>query len=496
MTMRQKSTDCNSISKAFSPTGIIACAAVTAALAVILFLPVTAPAQNTAVISVLHTFSAPAGPQISEGGGTNYDGAQSMGGLVLSGGTLFGTTYYGGTAGYGTVFRINIDGTCFTNLHNFTNGLDGGNCGAAVILSGSTLYGVARSGGSSNFGTVFSLQTDGTGFTTLYSFTNGVDGQGPLNALMLSDGILYGNTSILEPDPGTLFELATNGNGFTVLHTFGTSWTTPDGFAPNGPLILSCGTLYGTAFDAGTNGGGTLYSLTAEGANFTTLYPFGYAVGGHYPVGGVVLSGGMLYGITSEGGSNDCGTVYSVDTNGDNFSAIYNFTNNEGENGGGATTLTELGGTLFGPTLSSIFEIETNGMGFANVYTFSPLTLDTNYLGTNYDGPGANTGTNYEGYVPNGPLVFSNGVFYGTTQRGGVTECGTVFALYVGSPPVIPSPEIQMAGGSVVLTWANPNFSLQAAPSLSGAFTNVPGASSPFTNANTASQMFYRLTAR
>lgn len=125
----------------------------------------------------------------------NYNGYFPMGNLILSGNTLYGTTYMGGTKGYGEIFAINTDGTGFTNFFNFTNGIDGVNPEAGLVLSGHTLYGTAYNGGSKNFGDVFSIHTSGTGFTTLYSFTNGLDGAYPASGVLLSGNTLYGTAS-------------------------------------------------------------------------------------------------------------------------------------------------------------------------------------------------------------------------------------------------------------------------------------------------------------
>src|SRR5207244_2581884 len=78
-------------------------------------------------------------------------------GLILSGNSLYGTTAYGGSLGYGTVFAVNTDGTDFTNLHSFNPSTDGVHPAAALVLSGNRLYGTAADGGSSGNGTVFSL---------------------------------------------------------------------------------------------------------------------------------------------------------------------------------------------------------------------------------------------------------------------------------------------------------------------------------------------------
>jgi uncharacterized repeat protein (TIGR03803 family) len=96
---------------------------------------------------------------------TNSDGANPVAGLILSGNTLYGTAKYGGSSGYGTVFAVNKDGAGFTTLYSFTNGIDGANPQAGLILSGNTLYGTALSGGSSGNGTVFALNLGGPSLT-------------------------------------------------------------------------------------------------------------------------------------------------------------------------------------------------------------------------------------------------------------------------------------------------------------------------------------------
>src|SRR5579863_7133944 len=96
---------------------------------------------------------------------TNSDGADPYGGLVLSANNLYGTTLTGGSLGRGALFAVNIDGTGFTNLHNF-NGSNGANPESALLLSGNTLYGTASGDGPGPFsyGTVFSINSDSTDY--------------------------------------------------------------------------------------------------------------------------------------------------------------------------------------------------------------------------------------------------------------------------------------------------------------------------------------------
>ena len=197
---------------------------------------------------------------------TNSDGANPQAGLFLSGDQLFGTTENGGTNGNGTVFALNPDGTGFTNLYSFTafspvyfNNYDGENPYGGLVLSGGTLYGTTHSGGTNDAGTVFAVTTNGTGFTVLHGFTGGSDGANPYAGLVLSGSTLFGTAGNGGNSyDGTVFAVNTNGTGFTTPHTFTNS---PDGFSPHAGLISSGNTLYGTA-NGGTNGTGLVFSLT------------------------------------------------------------------------------------------------------------------------------------------------------------------------------------------------------------------------------------------
>jgi uncharacterized repeat protein (TIGR03803 family) len=139
--------------------------------------------------------------------------------VILSGNALYGTAQYGGSSGNGTVFKLNTDGTGFTNLYSFgSSPSDGAEPQGGLILSGNTLYGTTEKGGSAFSGTVFGINTDGTGFTNLYSFTSGN----------------YNSSGII---------------------------TNSDGALPSAGLILLGNTLYGTADGGGISGYGTVFSL-------------------------------------------------------------------------------------------------------------------------------------------------------------------------------------------------------------------------------------------
>ena len=131
--------------------------------------------------------------------GANSDGANPyFAGVILSGNTLYGTAFYGGRYGEGTVFAVNTDGSDFRPLLSFDGSDDNAYPYAGLLLSGNTLYGTAGGPGTTS-GTVFAINTNGTGFTTLHIFTaanspsyTNSDGAFPFDALILSSNTLYG----------------------------------------------------------------------------------------------------------------------------------------------------------------------------------------------------------------------------------------------------------------------------------------------------------------
>jgi uncharacterized repeat protein (TIGR03803 family) len=394
--------------------------------------------------------------------GTN--GSNPFPGLLLSGNTLYGE------AG-GNVFAINTDGTGFTNLC-----YSGGGYGP-LALSGNVLYGTTPRGGTNHDGTVFAVNTDGTGFTNLFTFNDGIDLDEPIAGLVLSSNRLYGTTEFGDNGLGSVFAVNTDGTGFTNLYTGALGGAV----CPHAGLVVSGNTLYGVSSQGGANYDGTVFAINTDGTGFTNLYSFstGYSgkggatfnSDGCVPLMSLLLSGNTLYGTTSQGGLQGGGTIFRINTDGTGFSNLYNFpaayqtTYNRVNS---TSSLVLSGNTLYGgAAYGTVFAISTDGTGFTNLVSY-PLLIPAPVAG----------------------LVLSGHILYGT-QALGYEFSGNVFALTL--PP--PSLNIQLTNGAIVLNWDDPTstYSLQAAPNVDGVYTNVIGATCPYTNVITDSQMFFRL---
>jgi len=389
---------------------------------------------------------------------TNIEGIAPLAGLISSGNTLYGTTSSGGTNNNGTVFAINNDGTGYTNIYsfsafgNYNTNSDGANPAAGLVLSGNTLYGTANNGGTNGAGTVFKVNTDGTGFKDLYSFSGfiGTDGANPQAGLVLSGNTLYGTASFGGSSfGGTIFAIHTDGTGFTNLYGFTGG---NDGAQPMAGLVLSGNCLYGTVSQGGTNFFGAVFAVntngTANGRGYTNLYSFSgsFANDGDSPMAGLYLSGNTLYGTTSGEFSGSYGTVFAIHTDGTGYTNLYNFTGGSA----GANPVAGLylsGSALYGTTsgktsgYGTVFAVNTNGTangtGFTNLYSFA----------------GGLNGAN-----PQGGIIMSGNTLYGTAQNGGGSSDGTVFSLSLGpvvvlTPPAITS--IALSGANLVINGSN-----------------------------------------
>lgn len=354
------------------------------------------------------------------------DGANPYSGVISLAGTLYGTTYSGGPANAGEVYSINSAGQ-YEVLHSFTGGADGGNPYSGVIAgSDGNLYGTTYLGGNADAGVVYKLTPAGQE-TVLYSFTGGTDGGNPYAGVIEDpSGNLYGTTLAGGSAPlgytgGVVYRLSPSGQE-TVLYSFDSENNNGHGPGPSlpyaGVIADGVGNLYGAAWTGGAPGGGEggcIYKINAAGS-FSVLYTFFL---GPYPSvlqGGLVRDGeGNLYGTTENSKGGDFGIVYKLDTAG-NATQLYTFPG-AGDNSyrglpnAGLTLDAEgnlYGTTPYGGMQGMVYKLDPTGQE-TTLYSFVPA-------------PG---GTN-----PTADVVRDRvGNLYGVTQLGGAANWGTVYKV-------------------------------------------------------------------
>ncbi len=272
-------------------------------IAGVLSLSLTAQAQT---FKVLYKFT----------GGS--DGAEPYAGVVADAdGNLYGTTYYGGSSGYGTVYELTpgSGGWQESVLHAFTDGEDGGLPFAGLTFdSAGNLYGTASSGGTGcggGCGTVFEL-SPGWSFTVLYNFQGGAGGGNPDAGVILDrHGNLYSTSNAGGKDgDGSVFELSQGTGGWkeTLLHSFNGK----DGCELiDTPIFDAAGNLFGTTLVCGS-GGGTVWELLHGSWKEKTLYSFTGSGGDNSWTGVVLDKAGNIYGVTRSGGKYEQGVVFKL----------------------------------------------------------------------------------------------------------------------------------------------------------------------------------------
>ena len=386
-----------------------------------------------AQITLLHEF-----------GSITNDGSNPQTPLLQVGSTLFGTTVQGGAigvpqGGQGALFSIGTNGSNYNVEHDFFTSDSGMDPSGALAIDGTTLYGTTEFGGATApfSGTVYSIGTDGSSPNILHEFDGGTsDGARPAGGVLRIGSTLYGTTIEGGDDSvGTIFSIGTNGAGFALLHEFSTDPN--DGLSPSGGLVLADGKLFGTTQGGGEDDLGVLYSIDLNGSNYTVVHEFVEDInferpGGAFP-NGIVADGTTIYGVTNEGGAEDVGAIYKINTNGSGFSVIHDFS--EDPNGAfpdGAFprgALAVSGSTLVGVSSSggggdpngndfgTVFSLETDGSAFQVLHSF--------------------TGGVDDGAFPDTGVTIIGSTILGVTSAGGDFDAGTIFSLpFAGGGPM------------------------------------------------------------
>ncbi|MGM9490194.1 choice-of-anchor tandem repeat GloVer-containing protein [Ideonella sp. YS5] len=222
--------------------------------------------------------------------------------------------FYGTTRA--SVFRFNAGTGKLKELHRFNNDTDGSGCESALVFGpDGRLWGTNPFGGAGNKGTLFRMNTDGSGFEVVKALDHPWDGSGPGGSLLLaSDGHFYGITSGGGAfSRGVAYRLTAQGK-FTTLHHF--AGGDNDGAYPRCALVEGPdGVLYGTTVEGGhaPQSYGTVFRMSRKG-KVTLIHRFdGTGAGGATPVGALRLGAdGWLYGTNQSGGVGNAGVLYRL----------------------------------------------------------------------------------------------------------------------------------------------------------------------------------------
>jgi uncharacterized repeat protein (TIGR03803 family) len=394
-------------------------------MGIFLFLASVSQAARAQTYKVIHHFT-----------NQGTDGANPYGGPVLdSAGNLYGTTYLGGYWGDGAVYKLSPSGSSwtYTSLYNFFPIPDGAGPGFGSLAMGpnGALYGTTESGGGGYFGTVFEICNCTAREVQIHAFGYGTDGAQPLGGVVRdAAGNLYGTTSLYGTlGNGTVFEEEWNGSTWTESTLYNFTGGDDGASPPAGVTLDAHGDLYGTTSFGGKYYDGVIYKLTRRKSGWkqSVLHAFRGRSDGQYPVGGVVVDeAGNLFGTTFDGGVKGGGTVYEYSPSaaaGSKFKTLYSFA---GAYGGPYNKLTLANGKIYGFT-------EAGGAnGWGSIWVLTPAEgggwtfTDLHDFTSSSDGMEGGIG----GAQPYGSVaVDSNGNIFGTTVIGGSTNQGVVFEI-------------------------------------------------------------------
>ena len=367
-----------------------------------------------------------------------------------------------GISNFGVIFSYTLSNSAYTKLMDL-NVNDGRYPYASLVkASDGKLYGITNDGGSGRYpdggGVIFSFDPASSVYRKLADFTGYTNGSKPFGSLMqASNGKLYGMTwggSYYDPG-GAIFSFDLSTCAFTKLMNFA------DGFSSYayGSLIqASDGKLYGMTSGSAipSNVGGTIFSYNPLTSVYTKLVDFTGSNGG-YPTSSLVkASNGKLYGMTTQGGRNGYGVIFSFDPVSSVYKKLEDFDGTNGAYPYGSSLVQASDGKLYG--MANGGGSGDRGVIFSFELQHSKYTKLVDFDSTN-------------GAYPTGNLMqASDGKLYGMATSGGTNNLGVIFSFDPSSSTFTKLKDLNGANG--------------AHPSLGAAFIEVSNSPLPVTLLN------------
>lgn len=355
-------------------------------------------------------------------------GSSPLGSLTNFNSKLYGMTSYGGLNDVGVIFEFDPIIPLYTKNLSF-NETNGSNPTGSLINYNGKLFGTADAGGTYNLGVLFEYDPATERYTKNIDFV-GDNGSGPNGALTAYNGKLYGMTAKGGRfiDHGLIYEYDPVTKTYTKQHEFdGTN-----GSSPQGGLTEYNGILYGMTSGGGTSGVGVLFGYNPSTRGLM-LHDFNGTTGVS-PRGSLTVYNGKLYGTTSGGGSGNGGVLFEFDPLTGAITEKYNFDQNNGWFPNGSLIIyrdklygmTRQGGR---PDKGVIFEYDPVTNIYTSKHAFGGI----------------------DGDAVVGSLTEYNGKLYGMTSRGGVDSWGNVFEYDLRFETFVSNAEFNFSNGAVPL---------------------------------------------
>ncbi|HRP01645.1 MAG TPA: PKD domain-containing protein [Candidatus Kapabacteria bacterium] len=275
----------------------------------------------------------------------------------------------------------------YIDLHKFSASY--GNDIMGLVIQDTILYGISKTGGSSNKGAIFSFNIKTNTFINLKDFVGGTDdGAYPFDNLIISGNYLFGSTAIGgNTNNGVLYKIKRDGSDYQVLHHYN---------SPNSPtgvggvyFILDSNYIYFTFRGSGINNEyGYLAKVKDDGSAYQLLHTFNQSNDGKYAES-LLKIGEYIYGVTLTGGNNNEGTLYKIKKDSTNYSIIKSFVNSSSI-GYTPSSIFKIGNSIFGKSRYSdnleqhtgdlIFKINSDGSSFSIIKSFYDNTITYNFI--------------------------------------------------------------------------------------------------------------------
>lgn len=283
---------------------------------------------------------------------------------------LYGMTSGGGALNAGVIFQYDLNTSTYTKKYDFLNGTTGGGVpmGSLLKASNGLLYGMTSQGGAFGYGTIFSFDPVSSVYSELFEFDSGSLGSIPYGSLIQApNGRLYGMTSGEGGNfYGNIFEFDISSGDLNGMLALSSSNT---GSAPFGSFIQATdGNLYGMTSTGGLDYG-VIFQFTYSPINYLNIFEFDFSTTGSGPKGNLLqTTDGKFYGMTNGGGANALGVLFQFDLGTSTYTKILDFDNTT--NGGNpfGELIQSSNGILYGMTSTG----GTNSVGV--LFQYSPTT--------------------------------------------------------------------------------------------------------------------------